>query len=181
MRAQRPARPPWHRAACPALTPCSLCCPLPRSQVSFLEPRSLSQWRHPDASARAARSKAAAFVQALSEARAFASDGALPPHFDEPAEQLYGAPPPAPAPQPPAQPPPQHARAVVAAAPQQQAAAAGARKQRVKVRLPIKAAPGAGAPGRAASGGGGAGSGGASAALAAKRQQQAGGHRAAPQ
>lgn len=60
-------------------------------QVSFMFITNLSPWVHPQSAERANRSKAAAFIQALSEARAYADSGALPPAFATPAAQLYGA------------------------------------------------------------------------------------------
>jgi hypothetical protein len=156
-----------------------------RPQVAIMDHRSLSPWVHAQSSARASRSKAAAFVQAVKEARAFAKEGALPAAFEEPAEALFGAAAAAAA-------EPAGAAAEVAAPQQQSGAGAAAassgdaaaqRQERrgavavvagggkkPKVRLPVKGPPGAAASTPAARG---SSSGSTSAALAAARRKAA--------
>ncbi|GBF91103.1 hypothetical protein Rsub_04772 [Raphidocelis subcapitata] len=134
----------------------------PGAEVALLEARCLSPWAA-QTSDRASRSKAAAFVRAVSEARAFAASGALPEAFAAPAAQLWGEPP----------------AAEAAAA----GAAAGAGKNpKAAPRAPVKAPPSAalrraGSSGALAAQGPAAPlrrSGSSSAlALAAKRQQAA--------
>lgn len=121
-----------------------------------MDTRNLSPWNHPQSAERAARSKAAAFVRALAEARDYATRGALPEAFAAPAAELYAA-------------VPQHH--------QQQKAQGTGRKHKAgaKARVPIKSPAGSGASSRGptSSGGGGAASSGSSGALALKRLQLA--------
>ncbi|KAI8469765.1 MAG: hypothetical protein J3K34DRAFT_512342 [Monoraphidium minutum] len=135
----------------------------PGAEVALMELRNLSPWKHAQAAERAGRSKAAAFVRAVAEARAYAAGGALPEAFAAPAGHLYGE-------EPPQEPSEDGEPEAAPAARQQQqepepprpkAPRASGRRHKAapKVREPIKGAPGArsGARGgsHGAAGGGG--------------------------
>lgn len=101
-----------------------------------MEARNLSPWAHAQAGERSNRSKAAAFVSAMADAKEYAASGKLPEAFASAADRLFGGPPP---PAPPA------AAAAPKPAPRGRGGAAGGE--------------GAGAGGAKQRGGGGGGAG----------------------